>query len=70
MHMDMTFLLRHENTSITDKTNNPNQLREQHSKKHNYYCTVASQRCDKTLNILDENIVLLVGQKLYAYTQL
>jgi len=42
-HGHTTFLLtQHENTSVADKTNNPNQLWEQQTVKHNYYYTVAS----------------------------
>jgi len=50
-----TFLLRqHENISVTDKTNNPNQLWKWQNMKHNYCCTVASLRCDITFDMVSE----------------
>jgi len=52
-HGHTTFLLRqHENTSVTDMTDIPNQLSEQQNMKHNYCCTVASLRCDITLDMV------------------
>jgi len=41
-HGHVTFLLRHENTSAAEKTNNPNQMWEQQNMKRNYCCIVAS----------------------------
>ena len=47
----MTFLFRqHENISVNNKANSPNNLWEQNM-KHNYYYFVASLRCDKTFSL-------------------
>jgi len=41
---------KQENTSGNDNSNNPNQQWEHQTKKHNYYCIVASLRHDQTFN--------------------
>ena len=44
------FLFRQlENTSVNNKANSPNHMWEQNM-RHNYYCFVASLRCDRTSN--------------------